>query len=1253
MSITFIRNQVLRLAPIGVVVLLTLIVSWQNYVPGTFLSGWDTLHPEFNLSLNFERTIFGAWQEHQGLGAAAAQAHAAELPRLMLLALLKPILPLSSLRYLIFFLCYSMGGVGIYLFLYGTVFQFEKKISSRLAASLGALVYVFNLGTLQHFYVPLEMFAVHFATIGFLLFTLERSLRLGRKKDFLYFFIAQALSAPSAHTATLFYVVNFLLGVYALTSFLVLTLHSKKGHHFCYLKRLLLTAVIIFAAHFYWMGPNLYYAVTHSQDVENAKISREFSSEAFWQNQAFGSISDILILKNFLFNWKDYSFSQNKFLPLFDEWQAFLSKDFGYPFLYLVAIFGGIGIPLSLMKKRRQAISLLIAGSICFFFLNNLNFPSTTLYQSLLDKSTFLKEVFRFPFTKFSIFFMTTLAFACSLTFVTLFEVLATIHHTIQRRVSMLILYVLLAVIIVYPSLPVFQGNLISSNMKVVYPEQYMELFNWFDQQPHEGRILKLPATSLYGWTYQDWSFATHQKQGYQGAGFIWFGLQQPIMDREFDRWMPTNEYAFDELYQAIKLKDQRLFDQFLQKYNIQYILYDHSTFDSQRLTQQEYLDEYLNLIQADTSLSKVKTIGFLDVYKTRNVTHWLDSTPVMSTNTLADGLREDLFLDKSQHTISGVNQPQKQYPFSSLLQEKSSVPLIHDNGAEIQATVEKADYLVLPEWSAYNDYVPVSIYAQQDTKGIQIKIKSELPSLELGNQYVNLSDLSSVSQLVYSFPQTKSDSQSYILRLNNQEFPFEMGSDDTYVGSTLLSIAQNTTFSLFSGAPSSSQQLFDDQADYHPVECHTLRFSPYFFQMQKGKKVFQVENVFGCLPDLQTISFEDAGLAKITTSYTANRSMMIRQCLSSSSSNECDDNTQNFLFQVGLEPSVITRYEELGNNDEKHLTLSLLGEKVISQLSIHSASVDFYPIIATQVIDSHESKALTPSSYRVDISSLSDSTPVALSMDPRFSLKGIQNLTHFSRQFSNCADEGIVSKKTESTGITYSVFDKGITCDFYTFPNTFGTQDYLFQLSSENTFGKELQLFFSDSASKRTYLEEIQNGSANTSVYSILSDRQRDALSLTVQSNSYSSEQTMNILNDFAFSPFPSTWATHIYLENLQHATPIEAATVIHAVRHTNFWYEVNIRKNAEKSSVVSLDQSYDNGWIAFNANKPFQLLQHVTFDGWANAWIIGPNNDITTQPLTHLTTIYILYWPQVLEFAGFGLFLLVISILLWKWKK
>ncbi|HSA83871.1 MAG TPA: hypothetical protein VLF20_03210 [Patescibacteria group bacterium] len=134
---------------------ITVILCYQNYTPHTILSGWDTLHPEFNFSQYLSR-ITSVWQEHQGLGAPPSQAHASEIPRMLIYAVLTFLFPFDFVRYSYVFLMIIMGPVGVYLFLRYLFAKEEiKPLIAKTSSFLGGLFYLLNLGTMQHFIVVL------------------------------------------------------------------------------------------------------------------------------------------------------------------------------------------------------------------------------------------------------------------------------------------------------------------------------------------------------------------------------------------------------------------------------------------------------------------------------------------------------------------------------------------------------------------------------------------------------------------------------------------------------------------------------------------------------------------------------------------------------------------------------------------------------------------------------------------------------------------------------------------------------------------------------------------------------------------------------------------------------------------------------------------------------------------------------------------------------------------------------------------
>ena len=106
--------------------LIAVFICFNSFSPNTWLSGWDTLHPEFNFPLAFERLIFGVFRSDQGLGAVAAHSHMADLPRVILLFLGSLIFPISILRYLFISLCFIVGGLGAFVFIRQIVLKDTK-----------------------------------------------------------------------------------------------------------------------------------------------------------------------------------------------------------------------------------------------------------------------------------------------------------------------------------------------------------------------------------------------------------------------------------------------------------------------------------------------------------------------------------------------------------------------------------------------------------------------------------------------------------------------------------------------------------------------------------------------------------------------------------------------------------------------------------------------------------------------------------------------------------------------------------------------------------------------------------------------------------------------------------------------------------------------------------------------------------------------------------------------------------------------
>ncbi len=569
-------------------------VAYKNYSFGTSLIGWDSLHPEFNFSLNFFRSFLGVWREEQGLGVLSAHSHMADLPRIFILWISSFVLQKELLRYLYIFLCLVLGPLGIFFFL-GEVFK--DRSNFRITSFLGGLFYLLNLITLQHFFVPFEMFLACFAFLPWLFLYVLRFLETGEKKILILFGLLTLLSLPMAYAATLYY-------VYLISLFIFVFFYSiLKKKLFLSLKRGFVLILVTILLNSYWIAPNIYSVINQSQTITNSKINTLFSPEAFLRNSEYGDIKDIATFKNFLFDWRAFDFKENQFDDLFGIWNSYLNGKWsiGYIFTGITVL----GLIISLLKRNRIGLSFFPVLLFCLFFLININPPTGGLYQYLYEKLLLLREGFRMPFTKFSLMYLFVFTVYMGFFFDFLFTTFSKLK--VVGKIFSFLIAIGFVGVLVYYNRPMFEGQLISPLMRTKLPNEYIQLFDYFSDK--KGRIAKLPMPTLWGWEYHNW--------GYEGSGFIPFSLNNPTLDRDFDRWSSYNESFYNQASYYLYKKDLGLFEKTLEKYQVKYLLLDESVINAGGDSKLLFVPEIKEMILASEKIKEVQKYGFLTIYQT------------------------------------------------------------------------------------------------------------------------------------------------------------------------------------------------------------------------------------------------------------------------------------------------------------------------------------------------------------------------------------------------------------------------------------------------------------------------------------------------------------------------------------------------------------------------------------------------------------------------------------------------------------
>jgi len=556
----------LLLRPIVVLLLLEGLLVGANYIPGTWLMGWDNVMPEFNFKQAFMTNFFGVWQEHRGLGLYDGMGHAANLVHTLFLWLLSLTLPTNLLRYTFTFLMHFLGGVGAYVLL--------KKLTGKWAAITGALFYQYNLATIQMFYTPLEAFSMHFAALPWLAWSLITYLQEGSRKRFLIFLLVSFLSTPQ------FFIPTLLLPVAILLTSLSIAARST-------IKRIGMAACGFLLINAFWLLPYLYGLPNNAPIIQAAKINQMSSEEVFARNQAFGDLGSVLRLRGFPLDFEDTDAAGATTL-LMAPWRMFLA----YPMVAAGSwvVVGITLLGLVVLKKNSFWFILTFLAGLLFLASDT---PVLGEFTTILqDHIPFFAEAFRFPFTKFSLLF----AFSST--------VLFTIG--LARIAKARIITIIVIGLIVILALPALRGNFFSDRLRITLPNDYLRVFAFMKNKPL-GRVAYLPQQQYWSWKYYQW--------GYRGSGFLWYGLPQPILDRAFDPWSGYNENYYWELSWSIYSKDVVAFNAVLSKYDVRYLLLDeHITSPSHNRAL--FTEEIKAMLAALPEVKEVAHFGNLTIYE-------------------------------------------------------------------------------------------------------------------------------------------------------------------------------------------------------------------------------------------------------------------------------------------------------------------------------------------------------------------------------------------------------------------------------------------------------------------------------------------------------------------------------------------------------------------------------------------------------------------------------------------------------------
>ncbi len=1189
-----VRWLILKSLPyLGVLFLIWLALVISNYTPGTFLTGWDTLHPEFDYSIYVKRVLAGAWQYHQGLGAVASQAHAAELPRLLILRLLDVFVPLHVVRYAFFFSMLLLGPLGVYALL-AYIYWLRHDSSAHLWAFIGSLVYLLNLVVLQQFAVPLEMFAVHYGFLGWFFLALLLAYNHFSRKFLALFVIISFFMAPQAHTSTLFVSLFLAVSLFLLV-LTILPLFSTEREDASlglpsfrtrYSRSFILVALLILVNAF-WLLPNLYFIFTRASDVRTAHITRLFSQEAFLNNVQYGHIRDVALLKNFLFNWGVYT-GGDSFEPLFSAWADHLQSPVVQGIGFGVFALAILGVLFALWFRDSLFLAFSSTFLLSLFFIVNLNPPTGMLYKFFLERVPLFGEAFRFPFTKFSILaifsYSVMSVYALSLIFNWLWSRLA---HPKPLRFAVGLVF---TVSLLFYVRPFFTGYLIHPQMRVAIPSRYFELFAFFRGVPSNERIAELPLHTFWGWTYYDW---TPDHTGYQGAGFLWFGLKQPLLDREFDRWNLANEQAYRELSYALYSQDLSLFEDVLRKYRVHWLIYDSSVIAPGEEPSVLFHSETQALLEKSPHISLVRDFGGgLRVY-------FVD-TPKSDSVSVSSALQAPKPLSNYADYVYSTFGDYVAYP------GKTSLPFAYS--IDTKGVLTPAPTMTFDDKLSLSFNSPVSLPNRFRPKTLVLPFEVSLDVSDISSKSytISLQDVSGVlDHKIYKIPVSLPEGDLY-LRIGDSFKHISTRASSMSLGLIYLDVAR----------PSQLIQVYQNVAAVSVLDklsfeaCSDLAgASSYTYSRDADTLIVHASGTGVCatLPftlALRSLASDGSSprldLVAIASDFTVqpDTSAVLRLL-------NFHTGTFSFPSKCTVSPCVQSLAVPITNVPNYSWRLYMNPKSKLSRLNVSLDAVVAYGYMLLQ--EDHYVMPLR------DISQVIRELdfPVLYSWD----FKQFRTFADISPRF--CKDGTSVLLDGDhfglvASGLELSTHSKSL-CLSVPLPDTLAARGFILEMRSRFVRGVPLRFCLTNSYSKRCDLYESLSAESGLGIsyFVVPPSHQGDSYTLNIQAPVFGATDSVNILQEVSVIPIP-----YEYLSMLQSLdAPLNFLT---------------------PSYVLTNNTAYDPGWIAMCGLRPCDG-KHVRLNDWANGWLL----DSAGQ------SVNFVFLPQLGEWLGFvllpGIFVII----------
>ncbi len=875
--------------PLGLLLLIELILFFTNYRPGTYLAGWDGLYPELNFSVNLQRNIFAIWQEYRGVGLYDGMSYASNFVHTLFLWFMSFVLPQDLLRYVFIFLMHFLGIFGMYLLLH-------RLLKQKSVALPGALFYGFNLGVVQLFYAPLEVFAIHFAFLPLLVWSLFLYLQFPIRKNLAVFTFLSFLATPQGFVPQIF--ISYLFLIFAIL-----------GIYWWVNRKTVISIIVkvlgvIFCINAFWLLPYLYGIPQNAPIIMHSKINQMASNKIYLTNKNRGNLIDVMTFKGFMLDTAEFTNQQYSYIM--QEWRQYTTTPLFILPSFLFALLMLYGLFLIMQTKNLGFYPFVVTFAISFFFLGNDIWGLNVINAILRFLLPVFNEAFRFPFTKFETLFSFSYTILLSVGFQNLLEYsqkkesvmrLAIYMQKTKQRLSKQNIFkkfitkwekptlrfavhhsstgviTTFSLLLVLFSLPVFWGHFLFDSVRMTMEPEHKDVINFLSSQPTPQRIAIFPQPTFYNWEYYD--------NNYRGSGFLWYGIPQATLERSFDPWSNYNENYYWELSQALYSHNADTLKKVFEKYQVGLILLDeHVIYPFAPRTVQ--FAETKNML-SQIGARQIKQFGKVTLFA-------LPTSPIFTADNLPSVNPyqwgdNDVFYQLHGNYIANT-EANFVMPFRSLFTNRSQqeIPVTITESSSIMtlSSTLPADvhHVTIPSFALLESFIQANLIYTKDTKEVALVL--QIPHIIIGGQTLSGETL---TYPLFTLP----DQAAFPLMVSvNNQPPVVLQTDtSTNLGIFLLPIAQDTYVTAVDAQKGSVSTILPkdkvQEAFSKPISIALTSSIPFPIEIQipKSYATFAPQltssNIFNC----NTISQGNVQVAKMEKGSLTLSAIHADACLS------------------------------------------------------------------------------------------------------------------------------------------------------------------------------------------------------------------------------------------------------------------------------------------------------------------------------------------------------------------------------------